>query len=277
MPSARTGCLTRISRGIRLIGKLFEAFVLVRLAFPRIEPSRHDGIIQRWCREVLDILHINVSVHGRPMPGNASPVMFVANHVSWLDVLLLNACRRMRFVAKTEVRSWPLIGWIAAGTGTMFFKRTSPHQLACVMHSMTAVLGCGGCVALFPEGTTTDGTAVRTFHSGLFESAIRANVPIRPIGISYLKSDGSLDADIAFVGDESLVSSILNVLSRPTTFARLSFSNPIDSSIGDRRRLAALCQKAVERSLADPATFPLASDASPLRDAHGSSSPLAAA
>lgn len=277
MPGARTGCLTRIGRGTRLIGKLFEAFILVRLVFPRIEPSRHDDIIERWCREVLDILHINVSVHGRPMPGNVSSVMFVANHVSWMDVLLLNAYRRMHFVAKMEVRSWPLIGWIAAGTGTLFFKRTSPYQLACVMQSMTATLGRGDCIALFPEGTTTDGTSVHTFHSGLFESAILADVPIRPVGIRYLKSDGSLDADIAFVGDESLVSSILNVLSRPTTLARLSFSHPIDSSMGDRRRLAALCQEAVERSLADLALLPLAPNASPLRDAHGSSSPVTAA
>ncbi|MCP9447959.1 MAG: 1-acyl-sn-glycerol-3-phosphate acyltransferase [Nitrospira sp.] len=277
MPSARTGCLTRIGRGIRLIGKLFEAFILVCLVFPRIESSRHDGIIERWCREVLDILHITVSVHGRPMPGKASPVMFVANHISWLDVLLLNACRRMHFVAKMEVRSWPLIGWIAAGTGTLFFKRTAPHQLARVMQSMTAALGRGDCIALFPEGTTTDGVSVHTFHSGLFESAIQADVPIRPVGISYLRSDGSLDADIAFVGDESLVSSILNVLSRPTTLARLSFSNPIDSSIGDRRRLATLCQRAVERSLADLATLPPASNASPLCDMHGPSSPAAAA
>lgn len=277
MPSARTGCLTRIGRGIRLIGKLAEALILVFLVFPRIESSRRDGIIERWCREVLDILHVSVSVHGRPMPRNASPVMFVANHVSWMDVLLLNACRRMRFVAKMEVRSWPLIGWIAARTDTVFFKRTSPHQLARVMQSMTAMLGRGDCIALFPEGTTTDGTSVHTFHSGLFESAIRANAPIRPVGISYLRPDGSPDADVAFVGDESLVSSILNVLSRPATLARLSFSPPIDGSIGDRRRLAALCQKAVERTLTDPAMFPLASNASPLPDAHGSSSPVAAA
>jgi 1-acyl-sn-glycerol-3-phosphate acyltransferase len=277
MPIARTGRLTRISRGIRLIGKLSEALILVCLVFPRIEPSRRDGIIERWCREVLDILHISVSVHGRPVPGKASSVMFVANHVSWIDVLLLNACRRMRFVAKMEVRSWPLIGWIAARTDTVFFKRTSPHQLARVMQSMTAMLGRGDCIALFPEGTTTDGTSVHTFHSGLFESAVRANAPIQPIGISYLRPDGSLDADIAFIGRESLVSSILNVLSRPTTLAHLSFSPPIDGSIGDRRHLAALCQHAVERSLADLATLPLTSDAYPLHVAHGSSSPVAAA
>jgi 1-acyl-sn-glycerol-3-phosphate acyltransferase len=249
MSSPRTGGLIRIGRGIRLLGKLSEAFVLVWLVFPRIGASRHDGIIERWCREVLHILDIRVIVQGQRPSGRVRSVLFVANHISWMDILLLNACQRVRFVAKEEVRSWPLIGWIAARTGTVFLKRTSTHQLARVMKSTAASLRNGDCIALFPEGTTTDGSAVHAFHSGLFESAIEAKAMIWPIGISYRRLDGTLDADIAFLGSESLVSSILNVLSRPTTHARLSFSNPVDSSADHRRRLADSCQKAVEQSL----------------------------
>jgi 1-acyl-sn-glycerol-3-phosphate acyltransferase len=249
MSSPRTGGLIRIGRGLRLLGKLSEAIVLVWLVFPRIGASRHDGIIERWCREVLHILDIRVIVQGQRPSGRVRSVLFVANHISWMDILLLNACQRVRFVAKEEVRSWPIIGWIAARTGTVFLKRTSSHQLARVMKSTAASLRNGDCIALFPEGTTTDGSSVHAFHSGLFESAIEAKAMIWPIGISYRRLDGTLDADIAFLGSESLVSSILNVLSRPTTHARLSFSNPVDSSADHRRRLADSCQKAVEQSL----------------------------
>lgn len=277
MPISRTGCLIRIGRGIHLLGKLSEAFVLVWLVFPRIESSRHDGIIERWCRDVLDILDVRVSVQGQTPGGRVSSVLFVANHVSWMDILLINACQRVRFVAKVEVRSWPLIGWIAARTGTLFFKRTSPHQLARVMKFTAASLRRGDCMAIFPEGTTTDGSSVQAFHSGLFESAIEAKAPIWPIGISYRRLDGTLDADIAFLGSESLVSSVLNVLSRPTTHARLSFSSPVDSSAGDRRRLTALCRNAVEQSLADQATLLIPSHTSPMRSARRSSSPVTAA
>lgn len=277
MSITRTGCLTRIGRGIRLLGKLSEAFVLVWLVLPRIESARHDGIIERWCRTVLDILDIRLTMQGQPPPGRAQSVLFVANHVSWMDILLLNACQRVRFVAKEEVRSWPLIGWIAFRTGTLFLKRTSTHQLARVIQSTAASLRRGDCIAIFPEGTTTDGSSVHAFHSGLFESAIEANALVWPIGISYRRLDGALDTNIAFLGSESLVSSVLNVLSRPTTHARLSFSSPVDSSAGDRRQLTAWCQIAVEQSLADHATFLAPPDASPIRPAHRPSSPVAAA
>lgn len=277
MSISRTGCLTRIGRGIRLLGKLSEAFVLVWLVLPRIESSRHDGIIERWCRAVLDILDIRITVQGQTPPGRMRSVLFVANHISWMDILLLNACQRVRFVAKEEVRSWPLIGWIAFRTGTLFLKRTSTHQLARVMKSTAASLRRGDCIAIFPEGTTTDGSSVHAFHSGLFESAIEAKALVWPISISYHRLDGALDADIAFLGSESLVSSILNVLSRPTTHARLSFSSPVDSSAGDRRQLTAWCRNAVEQSLADHATLLIPSHASPIHPARRSSSPIAAA
>jgi 1-acyl-sn-glycerol-3-phosphate acyltransferase len=277
MSITRTGCLTRIGRGIRLLGKLSEAFMLVWLVFPRIESSRHDSIIERWCRDVLDILDIRVIVQGQSPPGRMRSVLFVANHISWMDILLLNACQRVRFVAKEEVRSWPLIGWIAFRTGTLFLKRTSTHQLARVMKSTAASLRNGDCIALFPEGTTTDGSSVQAFRSGLFESAIESKALIWPIGISYRRLDGTLDTDIAFLGSESLVSSVLNVLSRPTTQARLWFSSPVDSSVGDRHQLTALCRNAVEQSVADHTTFLIPPHASPMRPGHRPSSPIVAA
>jgi 1-acyl-sn-glycerol-3-phosphate acyltransferase len=190
-------------------------------------------------------------------------MLFVANHVSWMDILIINACRRVRFVAKAEVRQWPLVGWMAARTGTVFLKRTSPRELARVTKSVATFLRRGDCIALFPEGTTTDGTSVQTYHSGLFESAIAAETLIWPVGISYRRLDGSLDADIAFVGSQSLVSSILNVLARPATRAQLSFATPVESSAGNRRAMTAWCHQAIEQSLAGypspvgPLRFPL--------------------
>jgi 1-acyl-sn-glycerol-3-phosphate acyltransferase len=277
MSITRTGCLTRIGRGIRLIGKLSEAFVLVWLVFPYIESSRQDSIIERWCRNVLDILDIRMIVQGQAPPGRVQAVLFVANHISWMDILLLNACQRVRFVAKEEVRSWPFIGWIAARTGTLFLRRTSTHQLARVMKSTAASLRRGDCIAIFPEGTTTDGSSVQAFHSGLFESAIEAKSLIWPIGISYRRLNGTLDTDIAFLGSESLISSVLNVLSRPTTQARLWFSSPLGSSVGDHRRLTALCRSAVEQSLTDHATLLIPPHTFPMRPARKSSSPVATA
>lgn len=277
MPSPRTSRLTRLKRGGRLVLKLLEGLLLIGCVFPHIRPSERDVIIECWCREVLDVLSIRLNLRGETPPGRVSSVLFVANHVSWMDILVINACRRVRFVAKTEVRQWPLVGWMAARTGTLFLKRTSPHELARVTKGVAASLRRGDCVALFPEGTTTDGTSVQSFHSGLFESAIAAEALVWPVAITYKRPDGSLDSDIAFVGSQSLVSSIVNVLARPATQAQLSFTSPVESSAGDRRALTAWCQQAIEQSLAGhpSLTVPLRS---PLRyPADESFPPLTAA
>jgi 1-acyl-sn-glycerol-3-phosphate acyltransferase len=250
MPSVRTSRLTQLIRGCRLALKLLKALLLIEIVFPHIRPSERDTIIECWCREVLDVLSIRLNLQGETPPEQVSSVLFVANHVSWMDILVINACRRVRFVAKAEVRQWPLVGWMAARTGTLFLKRTSHREVARVTKSVATFLRRGNCIALFPEGTTTDGTSIQAFHSGLFESAIAAEALVWPVAIAYKRPDGSLDPDIAFVGRQSLVSSIVNVLARPTTQAQLSFSTPVISSTGDRRELTAWCHRAIEQSLA---------------------------
>ena len=250
MPSPRTSRITQLKRGGQLVLKLIKGLLLIGGVFPHIRPSERDVIIECWCREVLDVLSIRLNLRGETPSGRVSSVLFVANHVSWMDILVINACRRVRFVAKAEVRQWPLVGWMAARTGTLFLKRTSPHELARVTKGVSAFLRRGDCVALFPEGTTTDGTSLQAFHSGLFESAISAEALVWPVAIGYKRPDGLLDADVAFVGNQSLVSSIVNVLARPATQAQLSFATPIESSTGDRRELTAWCQRAIEQSLA---------------------------
>ena len=263
MPSPRTSRLTQLKRGGQLVLKLLKALFLIGVLFPHLRPSERDVIIECWCREVLDVLSIRLNLRGETPPGRVTSVLFVANHVSWMDILIINACRRVRFVAKTEVRQWPLVGWMAARTGTVFLKRTSPRELARMTKSVATFLRRGDCIALFPEGTTTDGTSVQAFRSGLFESAIAAEALIWPVGISYRRLDGSLDTDIAFVGGQSLVSSIVNVLARPATRAQVSFTDPVESSAGDRRELTAWCHQAIAQSLAGypspagPLRFPL--------------------
>ncbi len=83
-------------------------------------------IIKSWCREVLDVLSVRVNLRGETPPGKVSSVLFVANHVSWMDILVMNACRRVRFVAKAEVRQWPLVGWTAIRTGTNISQKDQP-------------------------------------------------------------------------------------------------------------------------------------------------------
>jgi hypothetical protein len=103
MPNPRTGCLTQLQRGSRLVLKLLKGLLLIGCVFPQLRPSERDVIIESWCREVLDVLSVRVNLRGETPPGKVSSVLFVANHVSWIDILVMNACRRVRFVAKSAV------------------------------------------------------------------------------------------------------------------------------------------------------------------------------
>ena len=257
MGHPRNGCVRRIGRGFRLIGKLLEGLLLTWRVFPRLTPPQQAVLIQRWCRDVLDVLSIRLTLDGEVPSGRVSCAMFVANHISWVDVLLMNACHPVHFVAKSEVRQWPIIGWMAAGIGTLFLKRNSSRGLSRVKKSVDAVLRSGECVAHFPEGTTTDGRSVCSFHSGLFQSAVDAEAFIWPVGISYRRPDGGYDEDIAFIGSQSLVSSVLHLLAQPATEARLWFANPIRSAGGDRRALAIHCHQVIEQSLTNLFPFPV--------------------
>ncbi len=263
MPNPRTGCITQLQRGSRLVLKLLKGLLLIGCVFPHLRPSERDVIIESWCREVLDVLSVRVNLRGETPPGKVSSVLFVANHVSWMDILVMNACRRVRFVAKAEVRQWPLVGWMAIRTGTIFFKRTSQRELARVTKSIATFLRRGDCIALFSDGTRTDCASVHAFHSGLLESAIAAEALIWPVGIRYSRLDGSLGTDTPIVGSQSLIVSIMSVLDQPATLAQVSYTDPIESSAGDRHKLTAWCHQSIEQSLAsyqtptDPFRLPL--------------------
>jgi len=162
-----------------------------------------------WSRCLLGACGVKLSVRGRPRLDGA--VLWVANHVSWIDIFVVNAVRATSFVAKAEIRSWPLVGWLAMGAGTLFIDRNQRHAV----HDMgQAIHNCfqrGDAVGLFPEGTTTEGFGLRPFHASLFEPARQAGVPIQPVAQRFLHH-GQRSGFAAFVGEETLVANLWRVL-----------------------------------------------------------------
>ena len=251
MSTARTGLLTRTERGIRLGGKLLKGLLLVRFVFPQLKPNEREALVEQWSREVLDVLNIRLVLHGELPPHRVSSIFFVANHISWIDILVLNAVRQVRFVAKAEVQSWPIIGQLARRTGTFFLQRNSPTEVGRLTRSLTSALRRGDCVAVFPEGTTTDGSSLRSFHSGLFEAPVLAGSLTWPITLRYVDSHGNPDTSLSFVGDESLVASIINLLKRATITVHIHFAVPFESSEGSRQDLCLKSHRAIEACLFD--------------------------
>lgn len=196
-------------------------------------------IVRWWLQRAGAALGLRVVVHGGPAP---TPVLWCANHVSWLDVLALGALAEVAFVAKSEVRAWPLVGWLAAAAGTLFLARGSG---AAAMEKMTERLRAGRCIALFPEGTTSSGERVGTFHSRMFAAALDAGAKVQPVALRFSEA-GRRSRTAPFVGDEAFLPHLLRVLAAAPLRVDVAFGAPFPAAEADRRELA----RAVERAVA---------------------------
>jgi len=232
----------------RIVVHLCEGLATCALVFPLASSGRRARLTRGWSRRLLRLCRVDVEhVGGVPALEHA---LVVANHVSWLDIFVINALDPCRFVAKAEIRSWPVMGWLAAGAGTVFIARGNRRELRHVFKGLVEVLQQGERVALFPEGTTGLQGAVLPFHANLFEAAIDAGVPVQPYALSYVDAGGALHPSIEYVGDTSFVDSLLRILQGPPVTARLACLAPLESSGAHRRELALAAQEAVSAAVA---------------------------
>lgn len=150
------------------------------------------------------------------------PVLFVVNHVSWLDIFILNCTRATAFVAKSEIRTWPLIGWLANGADTIFIERASRHAVHKVGESMRQHFAQSQAVGLFPEGTTSSGYALLPFYANLFEPARKSRASIQPVVLKYYHFGRRSDF-AAFVGEQTLLQNMWCVLGGTGTAIEMIF------------------------------------------------------
>ncbi len=172
------------------------------------------------------------------MPATGA-TLFVANHVSWLDILAINAVRPLRFVSKADIRSWPLLGWLTACGGTLFIERTRTRDALRVLHLVADALKAGEQVAVFPEGTTSEGCGVLPFHANLLQAAIVAQAPVQPIALRYADAQEPISSAAAYVGDTTLLESLWAVVSTTDLTVQVDFLTPLSSANLERRALAA--------------------------------------
>jgi 1-acyl-sn-glycerol-3-phosphate acyltransferase len=210
-------------------------------------------LISRWSAHILQILNVRLTISGT-IPTHESPAaLFVANHVSWLDVWAINTVRTVRFVAKSEVRQWPVIGWLSEQAGVIFIERARRIDTSRVSGIGASALREGYCLCVFPEGTTSDGTHIYPFKSSLLQSAVDAGSWVWPIALRYQLPDGAINTAIAYAGETSLAESMAVILSQPQIHLHLDFSAPIPTEGLDRRELA----RRTEAIIASAARLPV--------------------
>lgn len=228
----------RIYRVLRIVMHLMYAGAAILFLYKWMSLKSRLQIERRWSNGFLSILNIKVRVRGEVPDLFSENIMLVSNHVSWLDIHLLSAIHPARFVSKAEVRSWPIIGWLAYKTGTLFIDRKKRHDTGRINDQMSTVLAEGGCLAVFPEGTTTDGSKLKRFHASLLQPAIHSRSHLWPVAIRYRHADGSLNTAPAYIDELTFVNSLSLVLAQSIIYAELEFMSPIPAQGKTRRELA---------------------------------------
>ncbi len=208
------------------------------LVFPFLDKAQRVNRIRRWSARLLRILAIHLEISGTPPIGATAPVMIVANHVSWLDIYAINTVRAARFIAKSEVRRWPVIGWLCGQAGTFFVERARKRHTAQINEQVAAALMQGDTVAVFPEGTTTAGDVVLPFHASLLQPALKCDALLYPVAIRYTRADGSLCSEADYAGDKSIAGSLRLMATQPVIRARLQFLPPLTCVGRPRHELA---------------------------------------
>ena len=213
-------------RGLLIILHILLGLFLARI-YVRKKPENgayycKPELVSWWHRRFCDILNLKVTVSG---PTPQAPSLMISNHVSWLDIIVLGGQSHTTFLSKDDVRSWPVVGWLSAVTGTLFIKRGGGESQS-VNAQIAERLSKGGLLTLFPEGTTTDGTDVRAFFSRLFAAALDSNTSITPVTVRY-HIGGNTDLVAPYIGDQTLLDNMLGLIKRPKNEVQVIFAEPI--------------------------------------------------
>ncbi|HEV2621565.1 MAG TPA: lysophospholipid acyltransferase family protein [Frateuria sp.] len=233
-----------------VLGIVLCAFILSwnkqRVMVDGREPFAHR-MIRWWSTVLMRIFGLRSVRIGTPLP---DPVLFVANHTSWIDIELLHSQRAACFVAKAEIARWPLVGWLAASGGTIFHRRGSNHSLASVMQTMVERLRGGRSVAVFPEGGTGHNGVLKVFHARIFQAALDAPVPVQPVALRFAR-DGKRVIEAGFREHENFMGNLLRMLGEAPLDAEVHFLQPVPAMPDARRRMAELSRERIAAALDD--------------------------
>lgn len=202
----------------------------------------YQRLVAWWLRKVAEISGVRIRVYGEPA---GQGVMLVSNHISWLDIAVLGGTAKPRFLSKQEVRHWPVIGWLAAKSGTLFITRGKAGAAAQAAAIITQAMQSGRSVLLFPEGTTTTGNDVRTFHARLFAPALDMQAWVQPVALRYPGKDGLTHPQVPYVDQQSLWDNLRGLLEEKYVTAEVHFLTPFQAKDMDRKTLASVCEQRV--------------------------------
>ncbi len=264
MTIAMTRALRQVRGWFRLarLGlHLVTCIVTVAVVYPLVQQPVRLWLRQRWSRQLVGMLGVRfdiagqppnlrgLSVHGISGRGLSLRGLIVANHISWLDIYVIHALSPAAFVCKSDVRDWPVIGWLCARTDCVFIER---GKRSAAMHTSRALkekLASGTLAAVFPEGTTSDGSTLLRFHGALLQAAIDAQVPVQAICLGYYDASDNRSDAAAYCGDTTLLQSMRKMAYASGLTVRTHILPPLPSGEKTRQELTRQARTSIEDAL----------------------------
>ncbi len=239
----------RLYRYVRVSAHVFQGVATTAFVFPMIDLPKRRALIKRWSVKLLKLMRIEARARGLPTHGLPGNLLIVANHISWLDIFVLNSVEPGRFIAKSELEKWPLIGFMIAGCGTLFLDRASRRDAHRINDKAREVLAAGDTITIFPEGTTTDGRTLLPFHGSLLQPVVDAQGHVQSIAIRYCHFDGTHSDAPAYVGETTFMASFWRVLGVRNLVVELTFPPPLAAAGRHRRDLSQEAESAIRAAL----------------------------
>ena len=229
--------------GLRALGRLarcvatgLHGLAIVLFVFPSLDAAARQARIRWWSAKMLRAIGIELQVEGTPAAGGC---LLAINHVSWLDIMVVHAVvPRARFVAKADVRAWPLVSRLVDSANTLYLERDRKRDALRVVHAMAESLRAGEMVAIFPEGTTSTGHRLLPFHANLLQAAIVTATPVQPAALRFSDAQHAVSVAVEFVGSTTLLQSLWGTAKGEGVVARLVFLPPRVAAGCERRALA---------------------------------------
>ncbi len=222
---------------LRGVWHVVVGWFTIYFRFPQLSQQQRDARVQVWAMQLLRIWGIDLEVRGKPV--TLGPALLVCNHISWLDILVIHATRHCRFVSKSELRDWPVLGTLATGGGTLYIERAQRKDAMRMVKDMAKSLREGDVLAVFPEGTTGDGIGMLPFHANLIQSAIEAEAPIQPLALQFVDAKtNEISMAARYIDDDTLLDSVWSTLNARGLKAVVNFGELQQSQERDRRTWA---------------------------------------
>jgi 1-acyl-sn-glycerol-3-phosphate acyltransferase len=248
---ARVNAVRGAWRVLRLVLHLLQGLWILRTRFEREDATGQRLLVQQWSAQALQVMGVRLQVLGQEPAG---ALLVVANHMSWLDIIVMNAACPSRFVSKSDVKQWPVVGRLVEASGTLFIERDNRRDALRVVHHMAECLRAGERLAVFPEGTTSDGQQVLPFHANLLQAAVATEAAVCPVGLRYASCQAfnaehtvAQEAPLGvpamhpaplYINDDTLVNSIWRTVRAADLCAVVRWGEPDTAQGRDRRTWA---------------------------------------